>query len=110
MMSSTDKSTTVLLAAMAVLAFSLSGCTDTQSSRPDKPIIELNTDRPGSDISTIALDQPKATLCHNACLSNSGCVAWTYVKPGIINAKAHCRLKSTIPEPKRSSCCVSGRK
>lgn len=100
----------VLLATAVTLFFALSGCTDTQSSRSDQPIIELNTDRPGSDISTIALDKPKAALCRDACQANSKCVAWTYVKPGIINAKAHCRLKNTIPEPKRSSCCISGRR
>jgi hypothetical protein len=100
----------VLLTTITVLLFVLSGCTDTQSSRSNKPTIELNTDRPGSDITTLALDKPKATLCHDACQSNSECVAWTYVKPGIINANAHCRLKSKLPDPKRSSCCISGRK
>jgi hypothetical protein len=95
---------------LIVLLFTIMGCSDTQSYRTDKPTMELNTDRPGSDISTIALDKAMPLLCHDACKDKSECVAWTYVKPGIINSKAHCRLKSNIPEPKRSSCCISGRK
>jgi hypothetical protein len=100
----------ILATAMISLLFIISSCTDTQSYRSDKPTMELNTDRPGSDISTIALKKANPILCHDACKSNSECVAWTYVKPGIINSKAHCRLKSEVPETKRSSCCISGRK
>ena len=102
--------TLVLLTTITALLFVLSGCTDTQSSRSNKPTIELNTDRPGSDITTLELDKPKALLCHDACQANNECTAWTYVKPGIITAKAHCRLKNAVPDPKRSSCCISGRK
>jgi hypothetical protein len=107
-LSQLSNNTVMALTAIALL-FMLSGCIDTQSHSQDRPVIELNTDRPGSDISTIALAKPKHILCHDACRSNSECVAWTYVKPGIISAKAHCRLKNKLPEPKRSSCCVSGR-
>ncbi len=88
----------------------LPGCTGMQTHDTNKPIVELNTDRPGSDISTITLDKAKPILCSDACRSNKECVAWTYVKPGIINPKAHCRIKSKAPEPKRSSCCISGLK
>jgi hypothetical protein len=101
---------TIFTATAAVFLLILSGCSDTQSHRADRPIIELNTDRPGSDISTMALAKSNPALCHDACKSNDECVAWTYIKPGIINAKAHCRLKSEMPEPRRSSCCISGRK
>lgn len=98
----------IITATTVIILLILSGCTGMQSHSANKPIMELNTDRPGSDISTMSLDKAKPILCHDACKSNSECVAWTYVKPGIINTMAHCRLKSKAPEPKRSSCCISG--
>jgi hypothetical protein len=110
MINSKPHNNTLMAATISALIFAMYGCTETQSHRSDKPIMELNTDRPGSDISTVALEKPKPALCHRACQSNSECVAWTYVKPGIINNKAHCRLKSKLPDPERSSCCISGRK
>jgi hypothetical protein len=103
-------SNTTLTTTLVILLFAITGCSDTHSYRSDRPTMELNTNRPGSDISTIALDQAKPVLCHDACQANGECTAWTYVKPGIINTKAHCHIKNSIPEPKRSSCCISGRK
>ncbi len=97
-----------IAATIITLFFIISACTSTQTHDANRPIMELNTDRPGSDISTIPLGKPKPVLCSDACRSNEKCVAWTYVKPGVINTKAHCRLKSEIPEPERSSCCISG--
>ncbi len=97
-----------IAATIITLLFTLSACTGTQTHDANRPIMELNTDRPGSDINSFPLDKPQPKLCSDACNANTGCVAWTYVKPGIINAKAHCRIKDDIPEPERSSCCISG--
>lgn len=91
----------------AILA-ALPGCTSAPARDADQPIIELNTDRPGSDISTITLDKPQPKLCSDSCRYNERCAAWTYVKPGVIDAKAHCRIKHEITAPTRSSCCISG--
>jgi len=70
--------------------------------------MELNTDRPGSDIQTLRLEKAMPHQCSDACFANGNCRAWTYVKPGLLGPDAHCRLKSTTPPPKRSSCCISG--
>lgn len=110
MIFSRHTSISIITAMSVTLLLTLSGCTEMQIHSENRPIMELNTDRPGSDISTIPLDEAKPMLCSNACRSNEKCEAWTYVKPGIINAKAHCRIKSAAPEPKRSSCCISGLK
>ncbi len=94
----------------AVILLVMYGCDSMPTQDADRPIIELNTDRPGSDIDTITLKAAKPKLCSDACRYNDKCVAWTYVKPGVINAQAHCRIKSEITTPQRSSCCVSGLK
>jgi hypothetical protein len=101
--------TTVIVIPLVLVILLLSGCNATTSSitRPEK---ELNTDRPGSDIETIDLDKAQPQLCIDACSTHSDCVAWTYVKPGILGPRAGCRLKDKIPEPIRSSCCISGTK
>jgi len=70
--------------------------------------MELNTDRPGSNIETVRLEKSKPQLCIDACYSSNSCKAWTYVKPGLLGPKAHCRIKSAVSSPKRSSCCISG--
>lgn len=98
----------MLVATLAAIPFVLSGCTEMPAHDTNRPILELNTDRPGSDISTIPLDEAKPVLCSDACRSDEKCVAWTYVKPGRIDAHAHCRLKSDISDPVRDSCCISG--
>ena len=91
-----------------LLVLFLSGCGGYASHTMSRPEMELNTDRPGSDIETIRLEKAKPQLCSNACNTGSSCVAWTYVKPGILGPDAHCRLKSQAPSPIRSSCCISG--
>jgi hypothetical protein len=95
---------------MIIVLLVSAGCTNTPTRSADTPILELNTDHPGADISTIPLNEAKAKLCSDACRYNDRCVAWTYVKPGVIDAQAHCRIKSEVTAPQRSSCCVSGLK
>ena len=99
---------------MAIIATTilmvLSGCDSMPAQEAGRVIMELNTDRPGSDIETTTLNAAKPKLCSDACRYNDKCVAWTYVKPGVIDAQAHCRIKNEITTPQRSSCCISGLK
>jgi PAN domain len=48
--------------------------------------------------------------CEGACKAEAICVAWTYVKPGVLGPPAWCALKSMIPEITENVCCVSGTK
>ena len=69
---------------------------------------EQDTDRPGLDYKSFALDSPEPSLCADACLKDPTCKAWTYVKPGVQGEKAMCWLKNGIPDAKSDNCCVSG--
>lgn len=55
------------------------------------------TDLPGSDYRNAALDDNNATTCKTMCASDAKCLAWTWVKPGVQNAKAMCWLKNAVP-------------
>ncbi len=70
--------------------------------------MEQDVDRPGGDYRNFASPTPNPAVCQNACQSESQCRAWTYVKPGIQGAQAQCWLKSTVPPPRQSTCCISG--
>mgnify|MGYP000854867016 FL=1 len=69
---------------------------------------EENTNRPGFDYSTIPLDIADPALCEQKCLVDSGCMAYTYVKPGVQGEKANCWLKSSVPVAESDPNCVSG--
>ena len=70
--------------------------------------MEPNTDRPGSDYRDFDLSNSDPKACQDACLTDPKCKAWTYVRPGITGAKAHCWLKNAIPMPVQNPDCVSG--
>jgi hypothetical protein len=70
--------------------------------------VESDTDRPGSDYRNFDLPQPGHQACLDACAGEPSCVAYTYVKPGIQAPNARCWLKSSVPTPIQSACCVSG--
>jgi hypothetical protein len=70
--------------------------------------LEPDTDRPGGDFMDFAMPEPQPSLCRAACLAAPGCVAWTFVKPGISGSQAHCWLKSSASEAVKRDCCVSG--
>jgi len=70
--------------------------------------MEENTDRPGMNINNFYLPRNLPTLCMQACKDDPNCKAWTYVHPGIQGPKARCWLKSGVPAPVNSPCCVSG--
>jgi hypothetical protein len=70
--------------------------------------VEPDSDRPGSDYRDFDLPQPGYQACLDACANEPTCVAYTYVKPGMQGPNARCWLKSSVPNPIRSACCVSG--
>jgi hypothetical protein len=70
--------------------------------------VEPDNNRPGSDYRDFDLAQPGHQACLDACANEPTCVAYTYVKPGIQGPKARCWLKSSVPNPIQSACCVSG--
>jgi len=67
---------------------------------------EPRTDRVGGDYQSTNVDNWAA--CATGCASDAQCRAWTWVKAGIQGPSAKCWLKSTVPEPQASDCCVSG--
>jgi hypothetical protein len=70
---------------------------------------EFKTNRPGMDYRHFALDTPDPDSCQKACADDKQCKAYTYMRPGIVGARAHCWLKSGAPKPRSVSWfCVSG--
>ncbi len=74
------------------------------------PGMENNTDRPGSDYARFVLTEASPKNCQTACAADTGCAAWTYVRPGVQEANAICYLKRPAPAPVANNCCISGKK
>jgi PAN domain/TIR domain len=53
---------------------------------------------------------PQATpeACQAACKAESPCMAWSYVRPGVVGSEQRCFLKSKLPSEVHSTCCISG--
>ncbi len=71
---------------------------------------EEDTDRFGSDIDRFVVSTGHTETCEERCKNDGRCLSWTYVKPGIQEARAVCYLKSIAPLTRRDACCVSGTK
>lgn len=71
--------------------------------------MEFNVDRPGSDLTSFDLDRADPRICRQACRQGTSCKAFTFVRPGAQGPHARCWLKSAIPTPVTSTCCVSGK-
>jgi hypothetical protein len=69
---------------------------------------ENNTDRPGNDYNGFRLSSPQFELCRDACGKDPKCTGYSYVNPGVQGPTAVCYLKSPLPAPNPSSCCISG--
>ena len=70
---------------------------------------EFKMNRPGMDYRHFDLKEPLPERCREACAQEGRCKAYTYVRPGIQGALAHCWLKQAVPKPERVSWyCVSG--
>ena len=68
--------------------------------------VENNINRYGSDIRGIEI--ASAGACCQACLAESRCRAYTYVKPGVQADHAMCWLKSSVPPTNPDTNCISG--
>lgn len=70
---------------------------------------EENTDRPGSDFTSVMLPSNNdPTDCGRLCEHQEQCVAWTFVKAGGQAPNPRCWLKESIPAAKPDDCCTSG--
>jgi hypothetical protein len=72
------------------------------------PRYQNGVDLPGGDIENFDLARSDVRLCDVACARKPECRAFTFVRPGVQGASAHCWLKNTVPAPQASDCCVSG--
>ncbi|HZD89388.1 MAG TPA: PAN domain-containing protein [Pseudolabrys sp.] len=71
--------------------------------------IEFSISRRGGNYRHFELpSDPTGQKCMDACKGDKRCRAFTYVRPGYGRTAARCYLKSKIPVPKRSYCCISG--
>lgn len=73
-----------------------------------KTSLEVNMDRPGSDIDGFWMSSADPWKCHAACRENWRCRSWTYVEPGIHGQLPRCYLKSATPAQVAMSGVVSG--
>ena len=92
------------------LALTFSWLASPAAAFPNRYTQEDGFDRPGADYETFEQtgDYQSHVLCRDACESQPRCRSYTYVRPGVEGAKARCRLKSAVPTPVESSCCISG--
>jgi PAN domain len=70
--------------------------------------LEPNIDRPGADYRDFSLSTARADACRAACLTDDGCAAFTYVRPGVQGPFARCWLKDTVVPAVANGCCTSG--
>nr|WP_256434359.1 PAN domain-containing protein [Myxococcus sp. CA033] len=70
--------------------------------------VEPGIDRPGSDIRFFNMPVADPVLCEDACANEAGCLAYTYVAPGIQAVQARCYLKNAVPMTYTNSGCHSG--
>ena len=96
---------------VAATALCASACTITTTATPTPAYpaatgLEWNTNRPGSDYRSFDLPTPSPETCQSACTGEPGCVAFTYVNPGVQGPSARCWLKNTVPPPTGDTCCV----
>ena len=95
--------------AFVILAFTLASISIFPSRlASQQAAMETAVNRPGSDYKDFELASAEPKLCMAACLKESECKSWTYVKPGVQGEKAHCWLKNEVPDPDPNEDCVSG--
>jgi hypothetical protein len=78
---------------------------DSQASRYR---LEQKVNRAGADYKDFVPTRADAVLCAEACGKESRCRAWTWVDAELEGPTGHCWLKSSVPEPAKDDCCVSG--
>lgn len=89
-------------------------------TRPEHEGAMFDIDIQGNDYQRTVLDIPEYKICQDSCQRDSGCKAWTYVRPGHAphrvpgeEGKAICYLKNAVSaqrtEVRRNvKCCISG--
>jgi hypothetical protein len=89
-----------------------SGWQGTPTTPPPPPVAggqwEPRTDRPGHDLRSFDLREPRPELCREACWRDPQCRAFTYVRPGVQGPTARCWLKNPVPPARINDCCLSG--
>lgn len=68
---------------------------------------EPGIDRPGSDYRRED-GVPSADACARLCEEDRRCLAFTWVRPGVMGPLPICVLKNPAPAPTKSDCCDSG--
>lgn len=68
-----------------------------------------NFDLPGFDLDRFEMARGRKDVCAEECKQNPLCRAYTFVRPGFQGKRAVCWLKSDVPKPKPSNCCISGK-
>jgi hypothetical protein len=71
---------------------------------------EPQMDRPGRDFFQFVQDKADPEICVAACMGNSRCRAFTYVRPGYQARKAKCYLKDGGTKPVANVHAMSGLK
>lgn len=85
------------------------GIRDDVKNRILSPLhLESDVDRSGQDLTSWNLPRPDPILCQEACLKDTSCKAFTYVKPTYQGPNARCWLKSSVPQASANKCCISG--
>jgi hypothetical protein len=70
--------------------------------------MEDNTDRPGSDVKSFDLPEPRPELCRAACEEEPACKAFTYMRPDVQSTRARCFLKAAVLPARPNTCCAAG--
>jgi hypothetical protein len=84
------------------------GAPTTPAPAPGGAQWEPRTDRPGNDLRSFDLREPRPELCREACWRDPQCRAFTYVRPGVQGPTARCWLKNPVPPARINDCCLSG--
>lgn len=76
---------------------------------PQRGSTEYSIDRFGGDYRALSVaTDPAGASCEAICKGDDRCRAWTYARPGYVDAGARCYLKSSIARPRHKPCCISG--
>jgi hypothetical protein len=90
------------------------GCTVGATSPPPatptamSATLEGDIDRPGADYRSFDVGSNRPEECRDACLTDSGCEAFTFVRPGVYGPYGRCWLKGQMVPAVANNCCISG--
>ncbi len=104
-------STTLIRSAALALLTAAGMIGAAEAARAQHFTLEDNIDRMGGDYtrSVLAPEHDRWQTCEAMCRQQPECKAFTYVRPHTIQGpQGVCWLKSSVPEPRASDCCVSG--